>query len=231
MFAAASLTEAFTAVGQRLEAAHLGLLVRFNFAGSQLLRTQLEHGARADLFAPADMTQMELAKTGGLVQEPTPVFARNRLVVIVPATNPAQVSTFRDLARPGLKLDLANAKAPVGKYSRQTISCAAADYGPDFAQRVLGNIVSEEDNVKQVVMKIQLGEADAGIVYLSDVTTKMHGQVLTVHIPEACNQPVTYPIALTKAASNRAAAEAFIAFVLSAEGQAILQQHGFISVH
>jgi molybdate transport system substrate-binding protein len=177
------------------------------------------------------MTQMELAKTAGLVQEPTPVFARNRLVVIVPATNPARVSTFRDLAQPKLKLDLANAKAPVGNYSRQAIACAAADYGPDFAQRVLGNIVSEEDNVKQVVTKIQLGEADAGIVYVSDVTAKMRGQVLTVPIPEACHQPVTYPIAPTKAAANRVAAEAFIAFVLSAEGQAILQQHGFLSVH
>lgn len=231
VFAAASLTEAFSEIGRKLEVVHPGLTVRFNFAGSQLLRTQLEHGAQADLFAPADMTQMELAKTGGLVQEPTPVFARNRLVVIVPATNPAQVSTFRDLAQPGLKLDLANAKAPVGNYSRQTITCAAADYGPDFTQRVLSNIVSEEDNVKQVVTKIQLGEADAGIVYISDVTMKVQGQVLTVPIPEACNQPVTYPIALTKAASNRAAAEAFIAFVLSAEGQAILQHHGFISVH
>lgn len=231
VFAAASLTEAFTAIGQRLESVHPGLTVRFNFGGSQLLRTQLEHGARADLFATADMAQMDLAKKSAVVQETARVFARNRLVVIVPMTNPAQVTTFRDLATPGLKLDLANTTAPVGNYSRQAIQRATLDYGPDFARRVLGNIVSEEDNVKQVVTKVQLGEADAGIVYVSDITAKVRDEVLTVPIPDAYNQLAAYPIAIATDAANRATAEAFIALVLSTEGQAILQQHGFVPAH
>ncbi|MBI3249482.1 MAG: molybdate ABC transporter substrate-binding protein [Deltaproteobacteria bacterium] len=228
VFAAASLTEAFTALGQNLESVHPGLTVRFNFGGSQLLRTQLENGARADLFATADLLQMDLARKSAVMQETAPVFARNHLVVIVPKTNPAQVMTFRDLAAPGLKLDLANATAPVGNYSRQAIQRATADYGSDFARRVLDNIVSEEDNVKQVVTKVQLGEADAGIVYVSDVTAKVRDEVLTVPIPDAYNQLAAYPIALTTDAPNRAAAEAFVALVLSAEGQAILQQYGFL---
>jgi molybdate transport system substrate-binding protein len=140
------------------------------------------------------------------------------------------VAEFRDLAKPGLKLDLANAKVPVGNYSRQAFSKASTEYGAGFEKGVLGNIVSEEESVKQVVTKVQLGEADAGIVYVSDVTPKVSKDVLTVAIPDAYNQLATYPITLAKGVQNRAAADVFISFVLSAEGQAILKAHNFIPV-
>ena len=227
VFAAASLTEPFTEIGKRLELSHPGLKVIYNFAGSPTLRTQLEQGARADVFASADTIQMEQARQSGVVQGDRPIFVRNRLVVIVPKANPGKVIEFRDLAKSGLKLDLANAKVPVGNYSRQAISKASTDYGADFDKQALANIISEEDNVKQVVTKVQLGEVDAGIVYVSDATPKVSKDIQTIPIPDAYNQIAAYPIALTKEVKNRVAAEAFIRFVLSAEGQAILQAHGF----
>jgi molybdate transport system substrate-binding protein len=231
VFAAASLTEPFTEMGKRLELSHPGLKVIYNFGGSPALRTQLEQGAHADVFASADLAQMEQAKQSGVVQGESPLFVKNRLIVIVPKPNPAKVAEFRDLAKPGLKLDLANAKVPVGNYSRQAISKASTDYGADFEKQTLANIVSEEDNVKQVVTKVQLGEADAGIVYVSDVTPKISKDVQTVPIPDAYNQIATYPITLTKEVKNGAAAKAFIAFVLSVEGQAILKAHNFTPIN
>ena len=138
--------------------------------------------------------------------------------------------TFCDLGKPGVKLDLANANVPVGNYSRQAIAEASAACGADFEQRLLTNVVSEEENVKHVVTKLQLGEADAGIVYVSDVTAKVNKDVRTIAIPDAYNQIATYPIALTTAAKNRAMGEAFIAFVLSPEGQVLLRGHGFMPV-
>lgn len=230
VFAAASLTEPFTDIGKRLEMSYPGLKVVYNFGGSPALRSQLEQGAHADIFVSADAVQMDLAAKNGVVQGEAPIFVKNRLVVIVPKANPGKVTEFRDLARPGLKVDLANSKVPVGNYSRQAFSKAGAAYGTDFERQVLANIVSEEENVKQVVTKIQLGEADAGIVYVSDVTPRVSKDVLTVPIPEAYNQGASYPIALTREVKNRAAAEALMAFVLSAEGQAILKAHNFIPV-
>jgi molybdate transport system substrate-binding protein len=230
VFAAASLTEPFTEMGKRLEMSYPGLKIVYNFGGSQALRTQLEQGAHADIFASADGVQMEQAKQSGVVQGETPIFVKNRLVVITPKANPGKVTAFRDLAKPGLKLDLANAKVPVGHYSHQAFTKASAEYGADFEKSVLGNIVSEEENVKQEVTKVQLGEADASIVYVSDVTPKVSKDVLTVAIPDAYNQLATYPIALTKGVQNPAAAAVFISFVLSAEGQAIFKAHNFIPV-
>jgi molybdate transport system substrate-binding protein len=228
VFAAASLTEPFTEIGKRLELSHPGLKVVYNFSGSPTLRTQLEQGAQADVFASADATQMDLAKKNGVVQEESLLFVRNRLVVIVPKENRATISTFCDLGKPGLKLDLANANVPVGNYSRRAFNKANAACGQDFEQRALKNLVSEEENVKQVVTKVQLGEVDAGIVYISDVTPKVSASVSTVAIPGDANQIAAYPIALTKEVRNRVVAQAFISFVLSAEGQAILKAHGFI---
>jgi molybdate transport system substrate-binding protein len=230
VFAAASLTESFTELGKRLEATYPGLKILYNFGGSQMLRTQLEQGAHADVFASADAAQMELAKKRGVVQGETPIFVKNRLVVIVPRDNPGKVTEFRHLARPGLKLDLAAPKVPVGNYSRQALRKATAEYGTGFAEGALKNVVSEEENVKQVVTKVQLGEADAGIVYVSDVTPKVSNDVQMIPIPDAYNQIATYPAALTQEVQNRVAAEMFLNFVLSAEGQAVLKAHNFIPV-
>jgi molybdate transport system substrate-binding protein len=230
VFAAASLTEAFREIAQHMESIYPGLKILYNFGGSPTLRTQIEQGAHADIFASADATQMDLAQKSGVIQGERPVFVKNRLVIIVPSTNPGKVTEFRDLARPGLKLDLTAPQVPVGNYSRQAIHKASADYGADFERRVLSNLVSEEGNVKQVVTKVQLGEADAGIVYVSDVTPQVRTEVLTVPIPDTYNQIATYPIALTQRLRNRPAAEAFMAFVLSSAGRAILKVHNFIPV-
>jgi molybdate transport system substrate-binding protein len=231
VFAAASLTEAFTEIGKRLETGHAGLKILYNFGGSPMLRTQLEQGARADVYVSADAAQMELAKKSGVVQGEISIVVKNRLVVIVPRGNPGKVAMFQDLARPGLKLDLTAPRVPVGSYSRQALSRANAAYGADFAERALRNVVSEEENVKQVVTKVQLGEADAGIVYVSDVTPKVGTDVVMIPIPDAYNQIATYPIALTQSVRNRAAAEFFINFVRSPEGQAVLQAHNFIPAY
>ncbi len=230
VFAAASLTEPFREVGKQLELSYPGLKVIYNFGGSSALRMQLERGAHADVFASADTIQMEQAKKNGVVQGNTSIFVKNRLVVIVPLENTTKITTFCDLGKPGVKFNLAHANVPEGNYSRPAIAKASADCGSDFAQRTLSNVVSEEENVKQVVTKIQRGEADASVVYVSDVTAKVSKDVRTIAIADTYNQLATYPIALTNEVKNRAMAEAFIAFVLSPEGQVLLRGHGFIPV-
>lgn len=230
VFAAASLTEAFRELGTLFERVHPGVKVVYNFAGSSALRMQLGQGAHADVFASADTVQMEQAKKSGRVQGEPRIFAANRLVMIVPLEGAEQLKAFCDLGKPGVKLDLAQANVPVGNYSRLAIAKAKSTCGADFEQRVLGNVVSEEENVKQVVTKVQLGEADAGIVYVSDITAKVQNEVRTIPISASDNQIANYPIALTTTAKNRTMAKTFITFVLSPEGQVILGGYGFMPV-
>lgn len=230
VLAAASLTEAFAAVDLAIGDIHPQLRIAYNFAGSQTLRTQLEQGAAADVFASANAEQMQRAMASGLIEGAPRVFVRNRLLIVVPRANPGQVTSFEDLERPGLKLALAGPQVPVGRYSREALQAAQADYGADFAARVLRNLVSEETSVRQVLVKVQLGEADAGIVYASDVSEKALHDVSILSIPDAYNRFASYPIAVTQTTRNPAGAAAFIRFVLSPPGQAILKAHGFIPV-
>ncbi len=230
MFAAASLTESFTAIGKRLELGHPGLRVLFNFAGSQALRMQIDQGAPADVYASANVEQMAMAQKSGMVENPPTIFIKNRLVAIVPRGNPGCVAHFRDLAKPNLKLVLAGRHVPVGRYSRDVLRRAAMDVGDDFEARVLRNLVSEEHNVKQVVTKVQLGEADVGMAYISDITTRIAHAIVTIPIPDAYNRTATYPMAIIKGTRQRAAAEVFIEFVGSDQGQAIMKSYNFIPV-
>jgi molybdate transport system substrate-binding protein len=232
VFTAASLTEAFKEMGANIEQANPGTKVTFNFAGSPTLRTQLAQGARADVFASADEPNMQGAQKEGTIAGEPRLFVRNQLVAIVPAANPAQVMRLHDLAKPGLKLVLTNKEVPVGNYSRQALTKMSQDaaFGSEFATRVLATLVSEETNVKQVVAKVQLGEADAGIVYSSDVTPAGRGAVQMLAIPEPFNVIARYPIAVVRDAPNAAGARAFIDYVLSPAGQAILTKHGFLAV-
>ena len=149
VFAAASLSGAFQALGATFERAHPGTRVRFNFAGSQQLAVQLEQGARADLFAPADERWMTYALDRGLLTGPPRRFARNRLVVILPASNPARIARLEDLARGGIKLVIGAEAVPVGGYTRRMLArlAEAPGFPADFARRVLANVVSEEENV------------------------------------------------------------------------------------
>ena len=231
VFAAASLTDAFTEIGRNFEAAHPGITVSFNFAGSQTLRTQLEQGAVADVFASANQTEMDtLVKDTLVAANSAQVFLSNNLLVILPANNPANVQTLKDLSRPGLKLDLADTTVPAGKYARQILASLDKDpaLGPNFSTQTLVNVVSNETDVRQVVAKVQLGEADAGIVYVSDAVAAP--ELKTIEIPAADNVIAKYPIAALSKAPQPDLAAGFIAYVLSTDGQVALKKWGFTPI-
>ena len=229
VFAAASLTDAFNEIGEKFKQQNPGAALDFNYAGSQQLRTQLEQGAAADVFASANTKEMNGAIQSGLVVSGTQkTFVRNRLAVIVPKDNPAGIKELKDLAKPGLKIVLAAPSVPVGGYALTALDKMNADFGATFSQTVLSNVVSQEDNVKQVVAKIQLGEGDAGIVYSSDVTPDAAAKVTKIDIPDKYNVLATYPIAVLKSAPQADLAARFVDYVLSADGQAILKKWGFV---
>jgi molybdate transport system substrate-binding protein len=229
VFAAASLTDAFTEIGAAFDAANPGVTTTFNFAGSQALQTQIEEGAPADVFASASGKEMDTLVAGGLVaQDAVQIFLTNKLVVILPADNPAGITTLEDLAKPGIKLVLAAEEVPVGKYARQALDLMDASFGAGFKDKVLANVVSNEDNVKQVVAKVQLGEADAGIVYISDSIAAP--DLKSIEIPANLNVIAKYPIAPLVKSANADLAAKFIEYVLSTEGQDILSKWGFAPI-
>lgn len=226
IFAAASLTDAFTEIGKAFDAAHPGVTTTFNFAGSQALRTQIEEGAPADIFAPANSKEMDALVTDGFIAKDAPqIFLTNKLLVIVPANNPAALEKIEDLAKPELKLVLAAEEVPVGKYARQALTIMDAAFGNDFKNKALANVVSNEDNVRQVVSKVQLGEADAGMVYASDAVAAP--DLKSIAIPAELNVVAEYPIAPLIQSANPDLAAKFIEYALSADGQAILAKWGF----
>jgi molybdate transport system substrate-binding protein len=214
VFAAASLTAAFTKIGEDFTAANGGTKVTFNFAGSQALATQIQQAAPADVFASADITNMDKVKD--LVGTPQN-FASNLLQIVVEKGNPKGVKTLDDLANPDLKVVLAAPDVPAGKYAAEALNTAKVTVKP----------VSEEDNVKAVVTKVSLGEADAGIVYVTDVTAG-RDKVQGVDIPKDQNVTATYPIASVKAGKAQDKAQAFMDLVLSDQGQQVLKQYGFL---
>jgi molybdate transport system substrate-binding protein len=228
VFAAASLTDAFTEIGEAFEATRPGITVVFNFANSRALRTQIEEGAVADVFAAANPDEIDALAAGGMLLGEAKPFVNNLLTIVVPPDNPAGLSTPQDLARPGLKLVLAAEEVPVGKYAREVLGKLDALYGTGYQDAVLANVVSNEDNVKQVVAKVQLGEADAGIVYASDVVATP--ELVSIEIPAEQNVIAVYPIAVLQQSGEPALAQAFIDYVLSDAGQATLQAWGFRSL-
>jgi len=229
VFAAASLTDAFNEIGKNFEAANPGVTVTFNFAGSQALQTQIEQGAPADVFASASKSYMDLLVTDSYVTGDVPQnFLTNKLVVILPANNPAGLAKLEDLANPKLKLVIAAEAVPVGKYALQALDLMDKQFGNGYKDKVLANVVSKEDNVKQVVAKVQLGEADAGIVYTSDAVAAP--DLKSIEIPAELNVIAKYPIASLTKSTNVELAKAFIDYVLSPDGQAVLQKWGFGSI-
>ena len=231
MLAAASLNESFTEIGRQFEAAHPGVKVAFNFAGSQQLAQQLGQGAPGDVFASANAKQMDAAiKAGRVVSGSDQVFAKNRLVVIFPKDNPAGLAALQDLARPGLKLVLAAREVPAGQYALDLLDRAGADpaFGPAFKDGVLKNVVSYEQDVKAVLAKVALGEADGGIVYTTDVTGANAGKVGRLDIPDALNTIASYLIARVSDGDHADLAQAFVDTVLSPAGQATLAKYGFM---
>jgi molybdate transport system substrate-binding protein len=231
VFAAASLTGSFTAIAARYQQAHPGATVKLNFAGSQILEQQIASGAPADVFASADQANMLKASAAGLVGD-SQVFVKNRLTVIIPANNPGHINSLHDLANKGVKIDIAAPTVPAGKYSIQALGKMALSpqYGPAYVKAVKANFVSLETDVKAVVNKVQLEEVDAGFVYVTDAAAAK-GKVTTVDIPDTFNVIAEYPIAVTKSSAHAGDAQAFDQYVLSKDGQAVLQQFGFIAVN
>ena len=185
---------------------------RFNYAGTQTLTAQLAQGAQADVFASADTAHMKTVQDAGLLTGPSKIFAHNRLEIAVEKGNPKGIHTLADLARPGLVVVLADPSVPAGKYAQQALAKAHVKVHP----------ASLEPQVTGVLSKVSLGEADAGIVYVSDIVTS--GKADGVEIPDDDNVVADYSIA---SLSHRSAADQFIAFVLSSQGQAILVNAGF----
>ncbi len=222
VFAAVSLTEVVGDIAQIVETANPDLRVRTNFAGSQQLALQIAQGAQADVFATADERWMDFLIEGGFARVKRP-FAANRLVVIT-----RKGLTFRDMAEPGTSIIVGADVVPVGHYTRRVFSriAAASDYGPDFARALSRNVVSEEDNVRAVLAKVLLGEADAGFVYETDVQG-LHNQAYhVVPIPAQVNLSAQYFIART-AGANDVGAQAFMQVLTAPAGQSVLRTRGF----
>ncbi len=229
VFAAASLTESFNEIGASFQTANPSARVTFNFAGSNTLAIQLNQGGQADAFASADTIQMGNAQQNGDLTSAPQIFAHNKLTMVTPASNPGNIQQVCDLANPGLKIVAAQATVPVGQYTNDMLDKASTpdQCGIGFREKVEANIVSREDNVRQLVAKVQLGEADAGVCYLTDVTPAIKPNVQEINIPDDLNTVADYPIATTKG-RNAAGGQAFMAYVLSPAGQDILANWGFI---
>jgi len=232
VYAAASLTEAFSEIGTAFESIHPDVAVVFNFAGSQQLAQQIDQGAVADVFASANQLQMNVLVAADLVkQDSVRTFARNRLVVIFPVDNPGELTSLQDLAKPGLHLVLAAKEVPVGQYTLEFLNKAAQDarYGAGYKQALLANVMSYENNVKAVLTKVALGEADAGIVYSSDAIGAQASEISEIEIPEDLNVIAVYPAAPVISSHNMNLANTFLDFILSSQAQTILAKYGFIA--
>ncbi len=229
VFAASSLTDAFNDIATGFQGAHPNARLTFNFGSSSQLAMQLSQGASADVFASADQTQMDNARRSDAIASADRVFVRNRLIVITPRDNPRQIATVRDLGKDGIKFVTAQPGVPIGQYTAELLDKASGDpvYGADFKKRVEGNTVSREDDVRQVVSKVQLGEADAAVVYSTDATPRVRDQLRIIQVPDALQTIASYPIAAARG-SNTAGGEAFVDYVLGSQGEATLAAWGFM---
>jgi molybdate transport system substrate-binding protein len=215
VFAAASLTEAFTTLGKQFEAAHPGVKVVFNFGPSSGLAQQINEGAPADVFASASTKNMDQVVASGGASTSTP-FAKNVMEIAVPPSNPAHVASVNDLAKSGVTLAVCQAQVPCGVTAKRVFANAGVTVKP----------VTQELDVKSVLTKVELGEVDAGVVYVTDVRAA-GSKVEGVPIPAGINASTTYPIAALTKAHNASAARAFVSHVLSADGVAVLTADGF----
>ncbi|GAB4532472.1 MAG: molybdate ABC transporter substrate-binding protein [Haliangiales bacterium] len=223
MFSASSLTDVFHELEQSFERARPDVDIVLSFAGSQTLRLQIEQGADAAVFASANAAHMNALQNLGLIVD-SDRFAYNHLVVIVPADNPAELATFRDLPR-ARSVVIGAENVPVGVYTRALLKKSAAHYGPAFVDEVLANVVSEERNVRLVRAKVELGEADAAIVYRSDAITSQ--EVGIIDIPEELDVRTEYHIGVVSRSASTALARAWVEHLRTPESRAIFARHGF----
>jgi molybdate transport system substrate-binding protein len=213
VFAAASLTDVFPAIDPGNQ---------YSFAGSNALATQITNGAPADVFASANTTLPAQLYASGTVEKPV-VFTRNTLDIVVPKSNPAGIKSIYDLAKPGVKIDVANSAVPVGSYTLQVLDQMG------LRQAVSANFVSQETDVRTVLSKVQLGQADAGFVYATDART-VPDQVEVIKVPAWAQPKIAYSMAIVSKSPNKAAAQAFIDKVLSKQGQATMLRYGFLPI-
>lgn len=228
VFGAASLKGALDKAKTDYETANPGTTVTISTDSSSALEMQIEQGAPADVFVSADTTNPQKLVDKALADGAAVTFAGNKLTVIVPMANPAGIMTPADLAKSGVKVIAAGDEVPITKYAKQLADNLAkeAGYPADFAAKYTGNIASKEDNVKAVVAKIELGEGDAGIVYVTDA--KASTKVTPIDVPESANVPARYAGVVVKASENPAAAKAFLDWFAGPDGQAILSGFGFL---
>ena len=227
VFGAASLKVAFDEIKTKFEAANPNVTVTYNFGGSNTLAQQITSGAPADVFASADTNNM--TKVSSLVNTPQ-IFAKNTVIVIIPANNPGNIKSLHDLANKGVKIAVANSSVPVGYYTLEVLHKIGQNdeqYGVAYERAVKANFVTQETSVTGVVQKVELGEADAGFVYVSDAYTA-GSRVSSITIPDQYKVIARYPIATVKASTHSSTAEAFVAYVLSPNGQAILAKYHFL---
>ena len=223
---AANATKPFAQIEAAFERAHPGVTIRANFAGTQILEQQLESGAPCDVFLSADRPHIEKLAHEGLV-EPYRVVAHLHEAIVVPKTNPARIASLRDLGKPGVKLVIGVPDVPIGKYARAIIGKADRAYGGDFRKHVLANVVSLEVNVKSVLQKVILDEADAGIVYRTDVDAEALRSVDVIEIPPDLNVRGTNYIAVGRDAKHPALARELERFMLSPAGRAVFAKAGY----
>nr|WP_228565953.1 molybdate ABC transporter substrate-binding protein [Nocardia sp. SYP-A9097] len=215
VFAAASLKQVFTQLGTRYESAHPGTKVVFSFAGSSDLAAQLNQGAPADVFASADTANMDKVVKGGRIGTAQP-FATNTLTIVTPPGNPAHIATLADLAKPGVKLVVCAPQVPCGAAAKRVTTAANVAVAP----------VSEESSVTDVLGKVTSGQADAGLVYVTDAASAGN-KVTAVAFPESSSAVNTYPIAVLSDSKSADAARGFVDLVKGDEGRKVLTQAGF----
>lgn len=227
VFAASSLTDAFRELEKTFEKRHPGVDVRQSFESSSTLLAQIQQGAPADVFASAAQEEMDAAVKDDLVSEEPRIFVRNREVVMVPEDNPANIMDFRDLATPGIKLVLAEDGVPAADYALEILGKSEAEYGDDFEEDVLSNVVSREADVRASVNRVALGDADATFGYASDYTPDTRDRVNVIQIPPDLNIVASYPIATLKEAENPELARNWTNLVTSKEGQRVMEKWNF----
>lgn len=232
VFAAASLTAVFTEMAGDYEKNHTNVDMNFDFDGSATLKTQLLNGANADIFASADYKNLNAVSAVHLMDNSTvQTFAKNRLVVILPASNPAGITSLTDLTRSGTKIVIGDTTVPIGNYTRtflKSINNSSSDY-TDFQSKFMGNVVSQESVVTNIVTKVSLGEADAGVVYSTDARTA-GSKVVQIPIPDAFNVIAVYPMGMLVSTAHPTEATGFIDYVMSVDGQSVMAKYGFITV-
>jgi molybdate transport system substrate-binding protein len=231
VFAAASLLKAFPAMVAPFKATHRAFKdvnFVFNFQGTDVLVAQIQQGAPADVFAGASTKYGDQLFKAGLINSPIP-FCQNKLIVILPKSNPGNISSLADLAVSGKKIAIGDANVPIGTYTRTVLKNLNAKYGSEYSSKVLANVVTNETNVTAVVTDVLLGEADAGFCYVTDAQYALsHIKRLFIGAAYQSNPLPTYPIAGVKSTQNVTLAKQFTYFVLHARGQAILKTWGFL---